>query len=118
GLSAFKGKLFSNKLHFYRKRINVYSVLGVEGKGVFRYYFIALIVLGIDQWTKWLIIKKMDLYESFPIIENLFYITSHRNKGAAWGILQDQMIFFYIVTIIAVVGIVYVMQKHAKGQRL
>src|SRR5690625_564634 len=92
--------------------------LNVEGKVLFRYYLIALIVIIIDQLSKWLVVKKMELYESFPIIENFFYITSHRNEGAAWGILQGQMIFFYIITIIAVIGIVYVMQKHAKGNRM
>lgn len=92
--------------------------LNVEGKLVYRYYLIALIVIIIDQFSKWLVVKKMDLLESFPIIENFFYITSHRNEGAAWGILQGQMIFFYIITIIAVIGIVYVMQKYAKGNQL
>lgn len=90
----------------------------MEGRALIRYYVIALIVIVIDQLSKWLIIKKMDLYESFPIIDNFFYLTSHRNKGAAWGILQDQMMFFYIITIIAVIGIVYAMEKYAKGQRL
>lgn len=88
------------------------------GDVVFRYYIIAFIVILIDQLSKWLIVKKMELYESLPIIENFFYITSHRNKGAAWGILQNQMIFFYIITIIAVIGIVYAMEKYAKDQRL
>lgn len=82
------------------------------------YYLIAVFVILIDQWTKWLVIKKMELYEKIPIIENFFYLTSHRNKGAAWGILQDQMVFFYIITVIVVIGIVYYMEKHIKDQKL
>src|SRR5699024_12536838 len=57
----------------------------------------------------------MDLYEKIPIIPELFFITSHRNSGAAWGILEDQFIFFYIVTFIVVAGIIYYMQKYAKN---
>lgn len=83
-----------------------------------RYYILAIIVIIIDQWTKWLIDKRMELYESIPIIENFFYITSHRNKGAAWGILQGQMAFFYIITVVVIVGIIYYMQKHAMDNRL
>jgi len=60
----------------------------------------------------------MELYESIPMIDGFFYLTSHRNKGAAWGILQDKMIFFYIITAIVVIAIIYYMQMHAKGHPL
>ena len=39
------------------------------------------------------------------MIDNFLYITSHRNEGAAWGILQGKMIFFYVVTLV-VIGLV------------
>lgn len=83
-----------------------------------RYYILAIIVILVDQWTKWIVDKKMEVYESIPIIENFFYLTSHRNKGAAWGILQGHMTFFYIITVVVIVGIIYYMQKHAKDNRL
>ncbi|MBM7586762.1 signal peptidase II [Bacillus pakistanensis] len=79
------------------------------------YYLIALFIIALDQLTKWLIVKNMEEGESITVIENLFYITSHRNQGAAWGILQGKMWFFYIITIIVIIGIVYYLQKHAKG---
>lgn len=60
----------------------------------------------------------MELHESIPIIDNFFAITSHRNKGAAWGILQGQMTFFYIITIIVVIGIIYMLHKHGKENKL
>lgn len=82
------------------------------------YYLIALIIIGIDQLTKWLIVKQMDLYEQIPIIENFFYITSHRNKGAAWGILQGQMILFYVVTVLVIIGVIYYMEKHTRDHKL
>lgn len=81
------------------------------------YYLIAIIVIAIDQWSKWLVIKYMDLYEQIPIIDNFFYLTSHRNKGAAWGILQGQMNFFYVITVIFVIGIIYYLHKYAKGHQ-
>lgn len=78
------------------------------------YYLIALIVLALDQFTKWLVVKNMELGDSIEIIKNFFYITSHRNRGAAWGILEGQMWFFYIITVVVVVGLIYYIQKMGK----
>ena len=78
------------------------------------YYVIALIIIALDQITKFLVVKNMELGESLTIIDNFLYITSHRNTGAAWGILAGQMWFFYIVTIVVVIALVYYMQKMAK----
>ncbi|SHF49917.1 signal peptidase II [Ornithinibacillus halophilus] len=82
------------------------------------YYIIALIIIGIDQFTKWLVVKNMELYEQIILIENFFSLTSHRNSGAAWGILQNQMVFFYIVTVIVIIGLVFYMQKYGKDSKL
>ncbi|WP_281241143.1 signal peptidase II [Pelagirhabdus alkalitolerans] len=78
------------------------------------YYLLAIIIIALDQMTKRWVVVNMELRESIPVIEDIFYITSHRNPGAAWGILQDQMYFFYIVTIIVIGVIVYYMTKYAK----
>lgn len=85
---------------------------------MYLYYIIAIIVIGIDQLTKWVIVNTMEYGEQITVIDNFFYFTSHRNKGAAWGILQGQMLFFYIITAIVVVGIIYYMQKYAKESKL
>lgn len=80
-----------------------------------RYYLLALVIIGIDQLSKWLVITKMDVYEQIPIIDGFFYLTSHRNEGAAWGILQGKMMFFYIITTIVVIGLIYYMQRYARN---
>ncbi|WP_147531982.1 signal peptidase II [Bacillus marasmi] len=82
------------------------------------YYIIALFVIILDQLTKWLIVKNLELGESIQIIENFLYITSHRNRGAAWGILQGQMWFFYVITVIVIIGIVFYIQKVVKDKWL
>lgn len=68
---------------------------------------IVAITIGVDQLTKYLVVTKMTLGQSIPLIDNFLYITSHRNEGAAWGILQGKMMFFYLITLI-VVGVVMV----------
>jgi len=82
------------------------------------YYLIAIAIIILDQWTKWLVVSNMEIGESIPVIENFFYLTSHRNQGAAWGILQGQMWFFYIITIIVIGVVIYYMQQFAKESRL
>jgi signal peptidase II len=82
------------------------------------YYIIAIFVIILDQITKWLIVNNMDLGESVPIIDNFLYITSHRNRGAAWGILQGQMWLFYVITIVVIIAIMYYLHKAAKGKLL
>jgi signal peptidase II len=82
------------------------------------YYIIALAVIAIDQWTKWLVVKYMQLGESIPIISDVLYITSHRNRGAAWGILQGQFWLFYLITVIVVIGLIVYIQRLPRGERL
>lgn len=76
-----------------------------------RYFFIALMVLLLDQSTKWLVVHKMDLYESIPVIHDFFYLTSHRNRGAAFGILQDKIWLFILITVVVVAFIIYYLWK-------
>lgn len=82
---------------------------------MYKYYGIAIIAVILDQWTKWLIVKNMELGERISVWDPWFGILSHRNRGAAWGMLEGQMWLFYIVTIIVVAGIIYFFHKEAKG---
>ncbi|EAO51533.1 Lipoprotein signal peptidase [Bacillus thuringiensis serovar israelensis ATCC 35646] len=93
-----------------------YTVFVGEMKMI--YYVIALFVIAIDQISKWLIVKNMELGTSIPIIDNVLYITSHRNRGAAWCILEYKMWFFYSITVVFVVFIVFYMEKYAKTDKL
>ncbi|KAB2494762.1 signal peptidase II [Priestia endophytica] len=80
------------------------------------YYLIALFVIALDQLTKWIVVQKMEYGESITVIENFFYITSHRNRGAAWGILEGKMWFFYLITIIVIGAIIVYIQKLGKKE--
>ncbi|NMM51440.1 signal peptidase II [Paenibacillus aquistagni] len=75
------------------------------------YYGIALIVFLLDQGTKWIIANRMELHQEISVIGDFFIITSHRNRGAAFGILQEQRWFFIVVTIVVVAGLVWYLQK-------
>lgn len=88
-------------------------------KEVRKYYFfvISLFVIILDYITKKLIVNNLDLGEQISVIGNFFLITSHRNRGAAFGILQDQRIFFIIITIAILAGIVWYFNSVRKSAR-
>jgi len=73
-------------------------------------YFIILGSIILDQISKYFVKTSMHLGERITILDNLLYITSHRNKGAAWGMLQNKMLFFYAVTVVALIIFIYLLQ--------
>lgn len=75
------------------------------------YYLIAFIVIVVDQVTKYVVVRTMALSETIPLIEGVFHITSHRNTGAAFGILQDGRWFFIAITPIVLAAIVWYMPR-------
>lgn len=85
---------------------------------MFIYYTIAIVVILLDQVTKWFVVKNMQLGEEIIIIEPYLSFLSHRNRGAAWGMLEGQMWLFYIVTVVVAAGIIYYFHKEAQGHRL
>jgi len=74
-------------------------------------FLITISVIVLDQVTKQLITRTMEMGDSSSIINNFLYITYHRNTGAAFGILQGRMLFFYVVTAVAVIGILIWLSK-------
>ena len=86
------------------------------GTTVYKYYGLAAFIVLIDQWTKWLIVKNMELGERISLWDPWIGILSHRNRGAAWGMLEGKMWLFTIVTLVVIAGIVYFYHTEAKGK--
>jgi signal peptidase II len=72
---------------------------------------IALGIVALDQLTKWLVVRGMELHQQIPVLGSFFSLYSHRNRGAAFGILQNQRVFFVIVTIGIVIALLVYLQK-------
>ncbi len=72
-----------------------------------RFVLLALGWLALDQWSKWLVMEKMALDESIPIIEGIFHLTYVRNPGAAFGMLAYRTTFFIVVTLVIIAGIAF-----------
>lgn len=58
----------------------------------------------------------MELGERIAIWDPWLGLLSHRNRGAAWGMLEGQMWLFFIVTVAVIVGIIYFYHTEAKDK--
>jgi signal peptidase II len=75
---------------------------------------VSMIVLLLDQVTKILIDRTMDLHSSITVVENFFNITYIRNKGAAFGFLADssyRLPFFIMISGVALIVILGIYRK-------
>lgn len=72
---------------------------------------LSLIFLIVDQISKILVVKFLDL-NSVTVIKNFFYLTYTNNTGAAFSILTDKRIFLVLVGIIIIILLIYYLKKH------
>ncbi len=90
----------------------------------FRYrmlVIISIVVLALDQATKFYIDSRFKLFESLTVVENFFNITYVRNKGAAFGIFANSAFrvpFFIGVSLLASLGILWYLRRLRREQRL
>lgn len=76
---------------------------------------ISIILLVVfDQFTKWLAVNKLKGKESLELIEHVLELEYLENRGAAFGMLQNQRVFFVVLTGIMLIGIAYLFLKTPK----
>lgn len=75
---------------------------------------IAAGIFAIDQLTKWLARLYLPRFadQSVPILGDAFRLTYVMNRGAAFGILQDQNTFFIVVSGV-VIGIIVLSYRYS-----
>ncbi|MDQ2087221.1 signal peptidase II [Herbivorax sp. ANBcel31] len=73
---------------------------------------IIIFVIALDQFTKYLVINNIEIGASITMIEKFFYLVHWRNKGAAWGIMQDRTIILIVMTILISIFLVFYMYKN------
>ena len=64
---------------------------------------IAFLVTVLDQLVKWVVVSRMELGETIPVIKDVFHLTYIINPGAAFGILPHQE-WFFLAIVIALFG--------------
>mgnify|MGYP001589980290 CR=1 FL=1 len=74
-------------------------------------FFAALLIIILDQLTKFLIKQKLQLSQSIPIIKNILHFTYITNTGSAFGLFKGFNLFFILFSIIVILAIFYFLKK-------
>jgi signal peptidase II len=83
---------------------------------------ISMLVVALDQATKFLVLNRMYLNESIPLLPDFIYFTYIQNPGTAFGFLSNLepliRIPFFIAATLAATFIVYMYQKLLAHERI
>lgn len=77
-----------------------------------------LVLVAIDQASKYYIQTHMTPGLSIPVINNVFHITYILNPGAAFGILQHRTWFFVVIAALLFAVVAYYYRRIPAGYRL
>lgn len=89
-------------------------------KESWKYFLISLIIIVIDQISKYLVRLKLPLYESLEIFGDYFRLTHVENHGAAFSLsLGDYSRWIFIaLTLVLSLVFVFMIIKQSKFQKL
>lgn len=71
----------------------------------------------LDQWTKHLAVTKLQGRAPFILINKVFQLCYLENRGAAFGLLQNQRIFFLICALVILIFAIWIYGKLPNAQR-
>ena len=83
------------------------------------YELIIAILIGLDQLSKYWVLNYLQEIGSIPVIQNVFHLTYVENRGAAFGMFQNNQMIFVVVAIVAsIFGLYYLHTKkmHSIGK--
>ena len=102
------------------KKKQLFSTSKSSGGNLLPWLGVAAIVILIDQLTK-ITMSKLFLFRESKTITWFFDLLLTYNRGAAWGLFDNQpgwqRYFFTIIAVVAVSAILFMLKKHS-GQRL
>lgn len=77
-------------------------------------YAVGILLLVIDQLVKYWVSTRIGLGGVKTLIPNVLSLTNLHNDGAAWSILSGNQVFFYLITVVALIVMAYLLytQRH------
>jgi signal peptidase II len=77
-----------------------------------------VLIIGFDQLTKFFLNNNLVLNQPNPLIKGFFYLTLVHNRGAAFGILRNQIPLFVLTSIFAITLIIFNLKKAGRNKKL
>lgn len=78
---------------------------------------LAAVVLALDQLTKWVVVRSLDVYQEKIIIPGFFKFVHWGNTGAAWSIFSGNNSTLIVVMLLAFVAL-FLTRHHFDVNRL
>ncbi len=75
-------------------------------------FIAAAVLVGIDQLTKYLAVQYVKPAGSISVIDGFFQLTYVENRGAAFGMLQNQRWFFIGMTVVLILAACILLVKY------
>ena len=75
---------------------------------------VIVVLIALDQWVKFEIVKNIQLGEVKPFIPKILSLTYLRNTGAAFSILENQQWLFAVITLVVIGAAIWYLSKHIK----
>lgn len=98
--------------------LNIQNITIERGRKLVPYLILTSILVVIDQVTKYLTVQNIALYESIKVIPDVFSLTYIQNTGAAFSILEGQMWFFYLVSVVVLLFLFYYLYTEGQHQKI
>lgn len=81
-------------------------------------YFLAVLIILIDQVSKALVRHSMAQGESLPVVQNVFHLTYIENSGVAFGAFSGHTGIFVFVSLLVLAGLVIFVCKEKSSSLL
>ena len=79
--------------------------------------FLGVILLTVvDQFTKYLAFTRLRGQENWILIPGVFELEYVENRGAAFGMLQEKQLFFFLIAVLVLAGVLYMLWRMPDGK--
>jgi signal peptidase II len=75
------------------------------------FFFLTLPLYGLDQFTKYLVLRFLDPFEPRTIVANFFALVHVTNTGAAFGSFKNNNTFFIALSCVALIIIAALLRR-------
>jgi len=93
------------------------AVQPILSKSTRRIFALALLIIALDQFTKWLVLHTIYAGDEIPVIPGFFNLAHRANTGAAWSLFTGNNSVLAIVAIVAIVAL-FLARRQFHSERL
>ena len=93
------------------------AVQPILSKSTRRIFALALLIIALDQFTKWLVLHTIYVGDEIPVIPGFFNLAHRANTGAAWSLFTGNNSVLAIVAIVAIVAL-FLARRQFHSERL